>query len=59
MQTDWDGRIRVPGGHVRREVAISETMIPTLAKELLSVKPNHHDIHVRQGVAIREAILIH
>ena len=32
-------RIRVPGGHDRREVAISETIIPTLAKELLSVKP--------------------
>ena len=39
MQGVGVARIRVPGGHVRREVAISETMIPALAKELLSVMP--------------------
>ncbi len=41
MQGVGVARIRVPGGHVRREVAISETTISTLAEELLSAKPGY------------------
>ena len=66
MQTDWDGRIRVPCGHVRQEVAISETMIPAFAEMLLFQRPGYlrsprccyfrdQDTCVRRGVAIREA----